>query len=197
MIINEETVPCWSSGQRSKQKASEIYVSSIWLLLVLTRVPGINVEDGTGVVGSFMHARNATTPSRHRQLPPRNFEGRRKRHSPFSKKLWLQTFRESIRNMKTDSLGHAQPLAYQHLVLCSCWLSQKMKYFLPLNFTYAAQKPPGFLEFLLRIPDIPAKILRHQTLTDKGQIQTRLGAIKVWGFSLCFLLLFLPMKLSH
>ena len=29
MIINEETVPCWSSGQRSKQKASEIYVSSI------------------------------------------------------------------------------------------------------------------------------------------------------------------------
>lgn len=72
-----------------------------------------------------------------------------------------------------------------------------MKYFLPLNFTYADQKPPGFLEFLLRIPNIPAIILRHQTLTDKGQIHTQLGAINVWGFSLCFLLLFLPMRLSH
>lgn len=50
-----------------------------------------------------------------------------------------------------------------------------MKYFFPLDFTYAAQKPPGFLEFLFRIPDTPATILRHHALADREQIHTVFG----------------------
>lgn len=138
----------------------------------------------SGVVGSCVHARNTGTLSRHRQLPPRNSEGTRKEDSPLFSKLWLQTFRESIRNMKIRKQTHATILATSLLTPCSSylWLSWKMKYFFPLHFTYAEQNPWIFLEFLLRIPDIPAMIFRHQALADREQINTMFGTTNIWGF---------------
>lgn len=128
MIINEETEtdpskesPAGPRDWDPNKKHLRSMLLLHWLLLVLTCDPGITVEDGTGVVGSCVHARNATRPSRHRQRPPRNLVGRSKRHSPFSKKLWLQTFRESIRNVKKSRLTRPRP-ATSLLTPCSLFL---------------------------------------------------------------------------
>lgn len=77
------------------------------------------------------------------------------------------------------------PNGYLKTLFRSMWLLQKIKY--PW-FHICFQKPPVFLEFLLRISDIPAIILRHHNFgwqrIDTYHVRNN------WplGISLCFLL---------
>lgn len=89
----------------------------------------------------------------------------------------FEVFKHNIK-LKTHNLTHLPDV----LALCfrSCSFSRKLNV---LGFTYASQNPPGFLEFLLRMSDIPAIIFRHHSSgwqrTDTYHVQNN------WPLGIC------------